>query len=58
MIKIDDIIWCGFDKRKVIDVNSDEGYCIAILQCDIDGLVNQDEDNIAKFILLNDIDEQ
>ena len=43
--------------KRQIDVDYDEGYCITLLQSDIDGPVNQDEDNIAEFILLNDIAE-
>jgi len=53
MIKINDILIDGFDVRKVIDVSDD--YCVAILIEDINGPVNQDEDNLGEFILLNDI---
>lgn len=55
MIEIGDILNSGFDKRKVIDVQDD--YVVAILIEDIDGLVDQAEDNIAEFILRNDIDD-
>jgi len=55
MLEIGDILICGFDKRKVIDVQDD--YVITILIEDIDGLIDQDEDNIGEFILRNDIVE-
>ena len=58
MIEINDILESsGFRVYRVIDVDYDEGYCITLLQSDIDGPINQDEDNIAEFILLNDIAE-
>jgi len=45
----------GFDRRKIIDVQDD--YVIAILIEDIDGVIDQDSDNIGKFILRTDIAE-
>jgi len=54
MIEVNDIltdnyfsVWC------VIDVQED--YVIALLRSDIDGPVDQEEDNIGEFILKNDI---
>jgi len=55
MLEIDDILISGCERRKVIDVQND--YVITILIQDIDGPVDQDSDNIAEFILRNDIDE-
>ncbi len=53
MIEIGDILTSGFDVRKVIDIEDD--YCVGLLLENIDGPIDQDEDNIAEFILLNDI---
>ena len=55
MLKRNDILISGFDVWKVIDVQPD--YVVALLQSDINGLVDQEEDNIGEFILRSDIDE-
>lgn len=53
MIQQNDILFSRFDTWKVIDVQDD--YVVVLLQSTIDGQVNQEEDNIGDFILLNDI---
>jgi hypothetical protein len=53
MIEIGDILVSGFETRRVIDVQPD--YVVAILQFNIDGDVDQEEDNIGEFILRSDI---
>jgi len=55
MIKVGDIIESGFNVRKVIDLDGD--VVTAILIEDIHGAVNQEDDNIGEFILVNDIAE-
>jgi len=55
MIELNDILVDGFDRRKVIDVQDD--YVTAILIEDMNGCVDQNEDNIGEFILRNDIAE-
>jgi len=59
MIKINDIIdGPVFRVYRVIDVNYREGYCVVLLQSDMDGPVNQEEDNIGIFMLLNSITDE
>jgi len=53
MLKRNDILVSGFDVWKVIDVQPD--YIVALLQSNIDGNVDQEEDNIGEFILRSDI---
>lgn len=53
MISIGDILTSGLEIRKVIGIEND--YCITILLQDIDGAVDEDEDNIGEFVLLSDI---
>ena len=56
MLKINDILISGREIRRIIDIQPD--YVIALLTQDIfDGVINQDEDNIGKFILRSDIIE-
>jgi len=55
MIKQNDILTCGCSIWRVIEAEPDNDYVIALLQSDIDGPVDQEEDNIGEFILRNDI---
>lgn len=55
MLKINDILIDGFQIRRIIDIQPD--YVVTLLQQDIDGVINQEEDNIGDFILRNDINE-
>jgi len=57
MIEINDTFDDCFRVYRVIDVNYDEGYCVTLLQSDIDGPVDQEEDNIGEFVLLSDFYE-
>lgn len=58
MIEVNDILISSFEVRRVIDAEPENDYVIALLQSDIDGPVDQDEDNIGDFILRNDIYEE
>ncbi len=57
MIEVNDILISSFEVRRVIDAEPENDYVVALLQSDIDGPVDQDADNIAEFILKNDIYE-
>ncbi len=56
MIEIGDILVTAFEVSRVIDVQPD--YVVTLLQENIDGPVDQDEDNIGEFVLLTDIYEE
>ena len=58
MIKVNDILTEGLRAWRVIEAEPENDYVLALLQSDIDGPVNQDEDNIGDFILKNDIYEE
>jgi len=62
MIKTGDIIEGNGEIRKIIDVNYEEGYCIALLlhDQDYDYTLSDyaDGDNLADFIMLADIYEE
>jgi len=55
MIEVNDILTESFRVWRVIEAEPDHDYVIALLQSDIDGPVDPDEDNIGDFILKNDI---
>lgn len=57
MIEVNDILHNGLSTYKVIDAEPDNDYVVALLQSDIDGPIDQDEDNIGEFILREDIAE-
>ena len=58
LLKANDILISGFEVRRVIEAEPENDYVIALLQSDINGPIDQDEDNIGDFILKNDIYEE
>ncbi len=59
MIEVNDILHGdGFRTYKVIDSEPENDYVTILLQSDINGSIDQDEDNIGEFVLKNDIYEE